>query len=254
MAYRGKARTLFRPTSSIETLDRKVKILGTDAFRKIAALENQVGDMHVFIETLKHHVLELRQQSLVKDIQKAATQVLDPLPNPKRAAPTMEEATIASDPSPAAQRVRKKRPSHPPQNFHRMSVSVVIPPRERESAPDPPSQPPYDFPTWAAVDPPSADAVPALGNTPTPWQPNFESMDLILPDTPFSTQLPTCSSDFSMMLRMLDSQRAVRKRRADAELSRIQSAQVIRHNKLEASKLRTTLLEISLERERLGRS
>lgn len=54
-----------------------------------------------------------------------------------------------------------------------------------------------------------------------------------------------------MMLRMLDSQRAVRKRRADAELSRIQSAHVIRRNKLEASKLRTTLLEIGLERERV---
>ena len=50
---------------------------------------------------------------------------------------------------------------------------------------------------------------------------------------------------------MLDSQRAVSKRRADAELSRIQSGQVIRGNRLKASKLRTTLLQINLERESL---
>lgn len=79
-------------------------------------------------------------------------------------------------------------------------------------------------------------------------------MDLMLPDKAFSTQLPAYTSDFSqMMLKMLASQRAVRKRRADAELSRIQSAHVIRHNRLQASKLRTTLLEIGLERENVRR-
>lgn len=121
MAYRSKTGILFQPTPSIELLDRKVSVLGTDAFRKIAALEDKIVDLNDLIETMNNNMLEIQQTILSKDVQKsqAVTQVLDLSPNPKGAAPTTEAAIIASRPSRKGQRVRK-RSSQPPQRSHRM--------------------------------------------------------------------------------------------------------------------------------------
>ncbi|KAL9005865.1 MAG: hypothetical protein Q9188_001373 [Gyalolechia gomerana] len=121
MAYRGKTGVFFRPTPSMERLDRKVSVLGTDAFRKIAALEHQIGDLNGFMETMKYHMLEMQQTLVLKDVQqpRASTQILDSPPSPKRAASATERKTIASRASRKAQKVRKGS-SQPPQSSHRM--------------------------------------------------------------------------------------------------------------------------------------
>lgn len=121
MTYRVRTGGLFRPTVSMERLDRKVNVLGTDAFKKIAALDQKIGDLHGFMETMKYHMLEIQQTLVLKDVQqpRAAPQILESPPSPKRTASATDRKPIASRASRKTQKVRKES-SQPPQSFHRM--------------------------------------------------------------------------------------------------------------------------------------
>lgn len=111
MAYRSKTGILFRPTSSMERLDRKVSVLGTDAFRKIATLEHKLSDLNGFMETIKFHMLEMQQTLALKDAQAPpAAQILDLPPRPKPAAQIMD---LPPSPKPVAS-TTKGRTAAPP--------------------------------------------------------------------------------------------------------------------------------------------
>ncbi|KAL9031198.1 MAG: hypothetical protein Q9196_000762 [Gyalolechia fulgens] len=123
MAYRHKTGGFFRPIQSMERLDRKVNVLGTDAFKKIAALEQKIADLHGFMERMKYHMLEMQQTLVLKDVRqpRAATQRLELPPRSKCAASAIEREIVAFRASRKTQKVRK-RSNPPPQSCHRMEL------------------------------------------------------------------------------------------------------------------------------------